>query len=36
MIDGMLETHDYFRKAGSFYSAVEKIACIRIDDIGIL
>ena len=28
-IDGMRETHDYFRKPGSFDCTIEKIACIR-------
>lgn len=28
-IDGMRETHDYFRKPGSFDCTIEKIKCIR-------
>lgn len=28
-IDGMRETHDYFRKQGSFDCTIEKISCIR-------
>jgi len=28
-IDGMRETHDYFRKPGSFDTTLEKIECIR-------
>ncbi|WP_455646055.1 radical SAM/SPASM domain protein, ACGX system [Methanosphaera sp.] len=28
-IDGLKETHDYFRKNGSFYTTLEKIECLR-------
>lgn len=28
-IDGMRETHDWFRKPGSFHCTLEKIACIK-------
>ncbi|MGL4791022.1 MAG: radical SAM/SPASM domain protein, ACGX system, partial [Anaerotignaceae bacterium] len=28
-IDGMSETHDWFRKTGSFHCTLEKIACIK-------